>query len=86
MTVIIISNNSEIECGPNEEKIFFNPWGFSREAIRADFQSVLHQIELGNNSEIRLLMKPYLFGNRMKFLETVLRDNFPNKKIYLELV
>lgn len=85
MAVIIISNISDLDHDPEHTLIDFNPWGFSRQNIRSDFQSVLNQTIALEPMEIRLVMEPYLFGNRMRFLETVLRDTFPDQAVSLEL-
>jgi hypothetical protein len=85
MSCVLITNIDEYGHEIYQHRIIFTPWGFSRKQIADDFQPVINKIINLKAKRIHLVMKPYLFGNRILYIGELLNTAFPGVEVEVKI-
>ena len=66
---LTVTNINKVFEEKSPEAIYFNPWGFSKKSIRESLLEVIATVKEKNYTRVDIVMRPYLFGNRILFVE-----------------
>jgi len=83
---IIITNVEKFFLAKDKIVIQFNPMGFSKKRIKVELFKALEVFDSEKISSIELVMSPYLFGTRIKFIYECLKEKFPKINIEYQIV
>lgn len=84
---ILIGNTSQIKEDDNKtvndfKNFYFNPWGFSKKKIKIQVEELIKKINVSREKDIIYLQFQNLFyGNRVKFVISIISEKFPNINI-----
>lgn len=83
---LTVTNIDKVFEEKSPEAIYFNPWGFSKKSIRGSLSDVIATVKEKNYTRVFMVMRPYLFGNRVLFVEKVLKEELPEVEVntYIE--
>lgn len=60
----------------HDRLIFYNPWGFSKAAIKKEILNLIKINKIKNNDIVKFKFNNLFFGNRAKFIEKIVNDHF----------
>lgn len=78
---LTITNINKVLEEKIPEAIYFNPWGFSKKSIRESLLEIIAIVKEKNCTRVLIVMRPYLFGNRILFVEKVLKQELPQVEV-----
>ena len=78
---LTITNIDKVLEEKSPEAFYFNPWGFSKKSIRESLLEVIATVKEKNYTRVDIVMRPYLFGNRILFVEKVLKQELPQVEV-----
>ena len=82
---LTITNIDKILEKKSPNAIYFNSWGFSKKSIRESLSEVIATVKEKNYTQVSLVMRPYLFGNRIRYVEKVLKEELPQVKVNTQI-